>query len=303
MVGPDQRRLAVDLLEEDFELSQRRACELVGQPRATQRYAKRRSTCPMLEERIVSLAQERPRFGYPRILVLLRREGFDVGRRRVYRIYRAAGLKLRSRRRKKLGRVLRGHLERPTRPNQRWSIDFVSDRMSDGRVLCALTVVDDFTKICPLIEVDLSLSGERVARALDRAIEVQGKPSLVVMDNGPEFTSHALEAWAYERAVTLHWIDPGKPVQNAYVESFNGRFRDECLNVHHFAGLDHARALIELWREDYNDVRPHSSLGNLTPSEFIRSWVGGMPPTQEPYPSFQPTQSPVETLGLTSAVD
>ena len=152
-------------------------------------------------------------------------------------------------------------------------MDFVSDRLGDGRQFRTLTVVDDFVKRCPVLEVDTSISGERVTRALDRAIEMYGKPWQMVMDNGPEFTSRALLEWATRRGIVLVWIEPGKPIQNAYAESFNSRFRDECLNQHHFTTLDDARALIESWRQDYNTVRPHTSLGGETPERFLELWA------------------------------
>ena len=280
MVGPTQRRAVVDFVRADFDLSQRRACAIIGQARATQRYRARRVELVGLREKLIELAAERPRFGYPRLHVLLRRAGFKVNRKRVYRLYRDAGLKLRAKRRKRGARAVRGPLASPTRPLERWSIDFVADRLSSGRMFRVLTVVDDVSKVCPAIEVDLSLSSLRVIRALERAIEVYGKPAMLVMDNGPEFTSRAFDAWAYARGIQLHWIDPGRPVQNAYVESFNARFRDECLNVHHFADLADARALIETWREDYNDVRPHTALGGRTPNEFLSLSEGGMPPSE-----------------------
>ena len=157
--------------------------------------------------------------------------------------------------------------------NQSWSMDFVSDRLGDGRQFRTLTVVDNFVKRCPVLEVDTSISGERVTRALDRAIEMYGKPWQMVMDNGPEFTSRALLEWATRRGIELVWIEPGKPIQNAYAESFNSRFRDECLNQHHFTTLDDARALIESWRQDYNTVRPHTSLGGETPERFFELWA------------------------------
>ena len=301
MVGPTQRRAAVEFVRADFGLSQRWACAIVGQARATQRYRARRLELVGLREKLVELAAERPRFGYPRLHLLLRRAGFLVNRKRVNRLYREAGLKLRSKRRKRGGRAVRGPLALPTRALERWSIDFVADRLACGRMFRALTVVDDVSKVCPAIEVDLSLSSQRVIRALERAIELHGKPAMLVMDNGPEFTSRAFDSWAYARGIRLHWIGPGKPVQKAYVESFNGRFRDECLNVHHFADLSDARALIETWREDYNELRPHSALGGKTPNEFLSLSEGGMPPSErEPATLSIHPDSPV---GLTSRVD
>ena len=171
-------------------------------------------------------------------------------------------------------------------------MDFVSDQLSDGRTIRVLTIVDEYSKVCPALEVDTSLSGVRVGRALDRAIELYGKPKLIVMDNGPEFTSKALDQWAYSRGVQLHWIAPGKPTQNGFCESFNGRLRDECLNDHYFTGLDDARRKIEAWREDYNRVRPHTSLDGLTPEEFA-SRGGGIPPQAEEESKTQHTTGDV----------
>jgi putative transposase len=296
MVTRSDRRLAVEHLQRDFSMTQRRACRLISQPRSSQRYLHHRPSIPGLRERLVSLAQERRRFGYPRLHMLLRREGFRVNRKRVYRLYREESLKLRSKRSK--GRIAgkRTPVRKPQWPNERWSMDFVSDSLADGRVFRALTIVDDFSKLCPALEVDTSISGLRVIRVLEKAIELHGKPELIVMDNGPEFTCIALDAWAHKRGIGLHWIDPGKPVQNAYVESFNGRFRDECLNQHHFLDLADARALIEGWREDYNALRPHTSLGGASPEEFIVGHAGRVrPPRPTPWKQlslFDPIPQP-----------
>jgi putative transposase len=280
VVTRSDRRAAVAFLRETFGLAERRACRLVAQPRATQRYRPTRLEGPELRQRLVALANERRRFGYPRLHLLLRREGFAVNRKRVYRLYCEEGLKLRRKRGKSRTSEPRQQAVRAQWSNERWSMDFVSDTLADGRSFRALTIVDDFTKICPAIEVDTSISGQRVIRVLERAIELRGKPEVIVTDNGPEFTCIALDAWARTRGIHLHWIDPGKPVQNAYVESFNGRFRDECLNQHHFLGLDDARALIEDWRQDYNRIRPHTSLDGQTPEDFLLALAGRMRPAR-----------------------
>ncbi len=280
MVGPAQRREAVSFARQEFGVSERRACQLIKQPRASQRYVHRRREPPHLHERLLALAEQRRRFGYPRLHMLLRREGFTVSRKRVYRLYREAGLKLRTKRKKGWSAELRRPLQSAQWSNERWSMDFVSDTFGDGRSFRALTVVDDFTKLCPALEVDTSISGLRVTRVLERAILLHGKPDVIVTDNGPEFTSHALDAWAKARGIRLHRIDPGKPTQNAYIESFNGRFRDECLNQHHFLGLNDARGLIEGWRSDYNRLRPHTSLGGTSPEEFISSLAGRLRPAR-----------------------
>ena len=262
------RREAARWVGAEFRLSERRSCGLVGISASSLRYRPRRVQVSGLAERMLALARERPRYGYRRLHVLLRREGFDVNHKRVHRLYRSEGLMVRRRLRKRLTRTARVPRPLPSRPNERWSLDFVSDQLADGRVFRTLNVVDDFTRECRAIEVDTSLSGARVARVLEAASLEYGRPSVLVTDNGPEFISKALDAWAYRNRVELHFIQPGKPTQNAFVESFNGRFRDECLNEHWFESLNEARAVIEKWRSDYNGYRPHSSLGDITPEEF-----------------------------------
>lgn len=286
------RKAVVDYLVDELGRSERKACVLASQPRATQRYGSIRREDPRLRERLEALAHERRRFGYPRLHMMLRREGFAVGRRRVFRLYQALGLKLRSKRRRHGARAPRGRLPSATTSNERWSMDFVSDQLCDGRTIRVLTIVDEYSKLCPALEIDTSLSGVRVGRTLDRAIELYGKPKLIVMDNGPEFTSKALDQWAYARGVQLHWIAPGKPTQNGFCESFNGRLRDECLNDHYFTSLDDARQKIEAWREDYNRVRPHTSLDGMTPEEFV-SRGGGIPPQAEEESKTQHTTGDV----------
>jgi putative transposase len=213
-------------------------------------------------------AAARPRFGYRRIHVLLRRGGWRVNHKRVYRLYRAEGLAVRRRKRKRMAVGLRTVLPPPSRPNERWSMDFTLDTLASGRKFRTLNVVDDFTRECLAIEVDTSLGGARVVRVLDRLRELRGLPGVVVCDNGPEFTGQVLDAWAYKVGLKIHFIRPGKPVENCYVESFNGKFRDECLNDHWFLDLEDAQTKIQSWRDDYNEVRPHSSLGDLTPKEY-----------------------------------
>lgn len=255
----------------EFGMSQRRACGLMGVWRSTCRYRGGPSGSGELIERLHALAQEKPRFGYRRLYVLLRRERFVVNHKRVYRLYRLEELSLRRKSRKRPGGRV-GRLLAAIRPNQRWSMDFVSDALAAGPRFRAFTLVDDCSRESPAIEVDASLTGERVVRVLDRVAEERGFPEVIVCDNGPEFISKALDRWAYEHAVTLHFIQPGKPTQNAYIESFNGKFRDECLNEHWFVDLADARGKIESWRREYNTQRPHSSLGNLTPMEFANCW-------------------------------
>ena len=214
------------------------------------------------------LAEQRRRFGARRLHVILKREGLVVNHKRTERIYREEGLSLRVRKRKRRAAGLRLEMPKPEYPNQSYSMDFVSDRLWTGRRLKMLTMVDDFTRECPKIEVDFSIGGERVCRILDEVFEIRGYPNVITMDNGPEFSGRALDEWAYRHGVKLNFIQPGKPVQNAFIESFNGRFRDECLNDNWFNMLKETREIVEEWRQDYNGFRPHSSIGNLTPKEF-----------------------------------
>lgn len=267
MVGPTAKREAVGDVRARFEFSERRACRLVGLHRSVSRYQSIRRDPEGLRERLHELCGERPRFGYPRLHELLRREGFLVNRKRVYRMYREDGLQVRRKKRKQVARAPRKAILAPTRPHERWSIDFVSDSLACGRAIRVLTVVDDLTRLSPVLEVDTSLPAERVTRALDCAGARYGWPSVIVVDNGPEFTSRAMDRWAYERGIELHFIEPGKPVQNAFVESFNGRFREECLNQSWFLNLESARREIEEWRVDYNTRRPHTAIGMKTPHE------------------------------------
>ena len=256
------------MIREAHGISERRACALVGIERSSCRYALRRPEPAGLRGRLRELAQERRRFGYRRLTVLLRREGWGVNHKRVYRLYRQEGLGVRGRKRKRMAAGERQPLTIPTRQDERWSMDFVSDALTDGRRFRSLNIVDDYNRECLAAEVDTSIPGARVVRVLERLRERRGLPQILVMDNGPEFAGQAVDVWAYEQGVKLHFIQPGKPVQNALIESFNGRMRDECLNEHWFMSLGEARETIEAWRRDYNEVRPHSSLGNRTPQEF-----------------------------------
>ncbi len=251
-------------------LSQRQACSLVGIWRGTCRYqVKDNREDDLIRQRLRDLAVARPRFGSPRLGVLLRQELGVINHKRVERLYAEEGLQL-PKRRKKLRRSFSRNMpvETPTGPMQRWSMDFVQDSLRDGRRFRTLTIVDQFSRECPAIVVDTSISGQRVTRVLEELAKVTGLPQVIVMDNGPEFTSKAMLSWAQERGVRLHFIDPGKPTQNAYIESFNGKFRDECLNLYWFNDLQEARRIIEEWRQDYNRARPHSSLGYLAPETF-----------------------------------
>jgi putative transposase len=278
MVGPQVKRQAVDVLREERGLGVTRACGLVGISRSHYGYRSRRADNGELRDRIGELAGQKRRYGYRRIHVLLKREGWKVNRKRTYRLYREAGLAVRRRKRKRIGPFERKPLPKPSTVNRSWSMDFVADGLVGGRKLRCLTIVDDYSRECLAIEVDTSINGRRVAEVLDRLSDLRGLPLSITVDHGPEFEGQVLDAWAYEHGVRLSFIRPGKPVENAYIESFNGRFRDECLNEHWFMTITHAQRVIEGWRIEYNTERPHSSLGNLMPEEFAMAPNPGASP-------------------------
>jgi putative transposase len=273
-VTPAAHREAAAYLQSAYEMSERRACRVLGADRTGVRYEARRPDDAALRERLKALAQERRRFGYRRLHVLLRREGHAVNSKRVQRIYREERLTVRRRGGRKRAIGTRRPLEAPTAANQRWSLDFVSDQLTDGRRFRILAVVDDCTRECLGLVADTSLSGRRVARELDNIIRQRGRPTTIVSDNGTELTSNAILGWADETGVGWHYIAPGKPQQNGFIESFNGRLRDELLNETLFRSLPHARAVLEAWRRDYNEARPHSKLGWMTPLDFARALSG-----------------------------
>ncbi len=222
--------------------------------------------------RLRELAASRVRFGYRRLTVILRREGWRVNPKRIYRLYTEDGLTVRTKVRKKLARRSRVPMPKAIRPNQKWSMDFMSAKLIDGRWFRVLTVIDQFTRECLALVADSALNGHRVALALSQVVAERGVPESITVDNGSEFASKAMDAWSYQYGVHLEFIRPGKPIDNGYIESFNGRLRDECLNVETFFDLSDVREKLERWRQDYNQVRPHSSLGDRAPGEFARSW-------------------------------
>jgi putative transposase len=269
MVTPAAKRQVVGFLQQAFGMSERRACRAVDLNRATQRYAPTRVDPPELVQALLAVAYARPRAGYQQIHRVLRRQGHVYNRKRVYRLYRAHGLGVRvRRRRKRYAAAPRTQPARPTAAGQQWAMDFVSDQLISGRRFRTLNIVDEYSRVAPGILVETSIAGAQVARFLDELAATHGLPATIVVDNGPEFISNALDQWAHQHGVTLHFIKPGTPTQNAFIESFNGTFRNECLNANWFGSLDHARAVIEAWRTDYNHERPHSSLGGLTPIEY-----------------------------------
>lgn len=254
-------------------MSERRACKLAGCDRMTARYRSRRGDDSTLRERLKTLARERRRFGYRRLHVLLKREGCVVNHKRVFRIYREEGLKVKKRGGRKRALGTRAPIPGAQAANDRWSLDFVADQFVCGRRFRILAIFDDATRECLAAVADTSLSGRRTARELDRLIARRGAPKSIVSDNGTELTSNAILSWAHEAKVDWHYIDPGKPIQNAFVESFNGRLRDEFLNETLFTSLAQAKIALEDWRRDYNHVRPHSRIGWRTPAEYATELV------------------------------
>jgi putative transposase len=272
MVTPAVKREAVAHLKGAHGMSERRACKVIGCDRMTVRYRSRRPDDRVLRERLRTLARERRRFGYRRLLMFLRREGFGVNHKRLFRIYREERLMVRKRSGRKRALGMRAPMPVPLAPNDRWSLDFISDQFICGRRFRILAVFDDCTRECLAAIADTSLSGLRVARELDLLIARRGRPKAIVSDNGTELTSNAILRWAQQAKVDWRYIDPGEPVQNAFIESFNGRLRDEFLNETLFMSLMQARQALEEWRCDYNQVRPHSSIGWLAPAIYAATF-------------------------------
>ena len=257
--------------KEAYQITERRAARVLKVAWSTLRYRSRKGGQEALRRRLRELAATHVRYGYRRLTVLLRREGWKVNAKRVYRLYDEENLKVRSVERKKVARRQRVPQPQAARPNQCWSADFVSDKLSDGRAIRMLTVIDQFTRECIGLEADRSMSGPKVVAALTQAIGERGAtPGSITLDNGTEFTGRAMEAWAIQAGVQLCFIRPGRPVENGFIESFNGRLRDECLNARWFVNLNDARRKIEAWRNQYNGERPHSSLAYRTPAEFAK---------------------------------
>lgn len=258
-------------------ISERRACQLTGVNRATVRYKSQRPDDQELSGKIQKIAFEKRRFGYRRIHMVLKREGLKINHKKIFRLYQRLGLKVRKRGGRKRALGMRVARQRPTKVNQRWSLDFVSDSLANGRRIRMMTVVDDYTRLCLGIVVDSSLSGVRVGRELNKIIDSYGKPETILSDNGTEFTSHAILKWSMEQGVCWDYIQPGKPYQNGTIESFNGKLRDECLNENLFISIEDAERVIENWRWEYNESRPHGSLGGKTPAEMLALENGLMP--------------------------
>lgn len=275
-----KRRAVRDVMDR-HGLSERRACELADLHRSVFQYQKQDGGDEALRNRLRELANERRRFGYRRLHILLMREGIAVNHKKLFRVYREERLTVRKRGGRKRALGTRRPILVPDRANQRWSLDFVSDALSDGQRFRVLCIVDDCTREALVTVVDRSMSGRRMTRELDELIRRRGQPDLIVSDNGTEMTSHAVLRWCQDTGVGWHYIAPGKSMQNAFVESFNGRFRDECLNENLFSNLAEARRIIETWRIDYNTDRPHTSLDGQTPTEFAQSLPSTRPASLE----------------------
>jgi putative transposase len=304
---PIPKRPLVEYLRTGFGVSERRACRVIAIDRASYRY-RRVGDSPAqaaLRVRLRDLSATRTRYGYRRLHVLLRREGWKVNHKRVYRLYRQEGLSLRSKPRKKRVSTLRPETVQAQAPNEHWSMDFVSDKLANGRRFRVLTLVDNLSRVSPAIKADVSLGGHKVVEMLeDVARKHNGLyPKVLFVDNGPEFTSKALDEWAYQRGVKLSFSRPGTPTDNPYIESFNGRLREECLNQHWFESLEEAKHVLETWRVEYNTERPHSSLANLTPAEHLEYLVGHLTCSEESLPGQEvvlwPSRKAAEVSRLT----
>ena len=300
MVGPAAKRDAVAHLKAVMGLSERRACQIISADRTMIRYQSCRAPEDELRARLRDLANERRRFGYRRLFILLRREGEPSGVNRIYRLYREEGLSVRKRKARRRAVGTRAPILVEAKANARWSLDFVHDQFACGRRFRVLNIVDDVTRECLAAIPDTSISGRRVARELTALVERRGKPGLIVSDNGTELTSNAILAWSKDHEIQWHYIAPGRPMQNGYVESFNGRMRDELLNESLFFGLDHARSAIAELAEDYNNFRPHSSLGYQTPADYAGTIAAtGSNTAQDESYAFPPV-APIAPFGVST---
>jgi putative transposase len=270
MVDPAKQRDMAVYVRDTYQVSERRVCRVFDFPRSTVRYKRCPDRNKEVMERILYWAGKKVRYGSPRIHVMLLREGYRINHKRTERLYRQSGLSLRRRKRRKYRSETRVPLHTPTRRMEILSMDFVADRTCEGHRIRCLTLTDMFTRECHAIAVDSSMTGQKVVQVLERLKMMDGAPDIITTDNGSEFICIALDKWAYFNNVKLSFSRPGKPTDNPYIESFNGKFRDECLEMHWFLSLEQAKKLIEEWRIEYNEERPHSSINDLTPKEFAK---------------------------------
>ena len=287
MVGPAAKREAVAHLRSTFAMSERRACAVIAVDRTMIRYRSIRPDDSALRDRLRGLAQERRRFGYRRLFILLRRDGEPSGITRIYRLYREEGLAVRKRRTRRKAIGTRAPILVEAKPNARWSLDFVHDQLDNGRRFRVLNIVDDVTRECLASVADTSISGARVVRELTALVARRGRPEMIISDNGTELTSNAVLKWAQDHCMQWHYIAPGRPMQNGFVESFNGRMRDELLNETVFTSMAQARAVIAAWVTYYNTARPHSALGYQTPAAHAAK-LKAMGPVSPPLRGSQP---------------
>ena len=274
---PARKRALIDEVRDVWKVSIRKACSALCVERSLYTYKAKRGDQAALKLRIKEICETRVRFGYRRIHVLLRREGWDINVKRVRRLYTEMGLQLRNKTPKRRVKAkLREDRSEPTYTNQIWAMDFVHDQLATGRKLRILTIIDTYSRYAPATDPRFRYKGEDVVQTLERVCCEVGYPKAIRVDNGSEFISKDLDLWAYQKGVTLDFSRPGTPTDNAYIESFNGSFRAECLNAHWFMSLDDAREKLEEWRVDYNEVRPHSSIGNNTPISLMKSSGAGM---------------------------
>ena len=270
---PKVKREVVIHLKQSFQVSERRACLVLNVERSLIRYCSTRPADSDLRTRLRELSHLRKRFGYRRLHILLAREGYHLNHKKLRRLYKEEGLAVRKRSGRKRAIGTRAPIAMPSKANERWSLDFVSDSFMDGRRFRMLCVVDDYSRECLALVADTSIGGHRLARELDRIIAMRGKPHTIVSDNGTEMTSNALLKWQGDTGINWHYIAPGKPMQNGFVESFNGKLRDECLNEILFEDLHHVRKILEDWRHDYNHVRPHSALNGQSPIQALQNKI------------------------------
>lgn len=269
-----------------YKKSERRACQLVGAHRSVVRYRSRKQDESALTDKIKQIAYEKRRFGYRRIHMMLKREGVKINHKKVYRIYRSCGLKVRKRVGRKRALGSRKAQEKPSSPNEQWALDFMHDALADGRRIRLLTVIDTYTRECLRISVDTSINGRKVTEVLNELIDTNGRPKTILSDNGTEFTSNKVIKWSSDQKIDWQYIEPGKPYQNGNIESFNGKLRDECLNENWFLNLNDARRIVGKWAHDYNTYRPHSALGGLTPRELASQLSDNLLSTEK---ALQPT--------------
>lgn len=268
MVAPQAKRACVEMVMQEYEISERHACQLAGAQRSMCRYRKRKADDSEILKKIKEIAYEKRRYGYRRIYMVLKRMKHHINHKKVYRLYQTAGLKVMKRGGRKKALGIRRLESLITKPNQRWSLDFVHDALASGRKIRLLTIMDTYTRESLRIIVDTSLGGHDVTKVLEELVRERGKPEIITSDNGTEFTSNRVLSWCHERDIHWHYIQPGKPQQNGSIESFNGKLRDECLNENWFRNLEEAKGIVERWRVEYNTLRPHSALNGKTPQEM-----------------------------------